>query len=570
MLVRAIAAVTSDCKPQSDHRARLSRGCVLLLALGLARTARAQSDTTAPVLGFGAPTSTNRARVGAVNALSGSATDAESPVNAVYVNLFKTWTTPPQFWNGTAWVENGVSLPTTLGAPNAAGARSWSVTAGLPQGAQFPPGLYTERVWCVNSAGLSAQRDLGFYGGQDTVAPTLSIATPANGASFSALPTPLRGTIADAGGLHFVNGVQVRLTRGYTGVTQWWNGQAWTSSDAFWTASLGAPDAAGVSAWSYDVPWPGGAELHAGAYSLSARGWDSSGNRTDVYVAVKIGASDVTAPTVVISTPADGTYIDSASAPLGTISGSARDGGSGVSCVIVRINRSWNGVEAWWNGSGWGAYASSFATMGAPDADGTRAWSLSDPLPPAAQMTQGRYTIGVVATDYFGNTRIVYSTLYVTPRDDDAPDVSITFPAAGQAVSRLEAIRGNARDDGSGLARVDVTLRRQTTSSTGAAGDTRLERHELERGQRLDSARARRERLDARPTFALRCQFAAGRLRHRGAGVRPLQQQHDRDARVQRGSAAASGRADRRGFCLRRWAPLSGATSSTLMQRGKV
>ena len=467
VLVRAVAAVPPDCKPQSDYRARLSRGCVLLLALGLASVSRAQTDTTAPIIAFGAPTATNRAHVGAVSAMSGSVTDAESPVTAVYVNLFKTWTTPPQFWNGTAWVENGVSLPTTLGARSATGARSWSVAAGLPQGAQFPPGLYTERAWCVNSAGLSAQLDLGFYGGQDSTAPTLAI-NGASGASWSALPTPLSGTLADAGGLHFVNGVQLRLTRGYTGTTQWWNGAAWTNSDAFWTASLGAPDAQGVSAWSLDVPWPSGADLHEGAYSLSARGWDSSGNRADVYVAVKIGASDVSAPTVVISTPADGTYLDSASAPLGTISGSATDGGSGVSYVIVRINRSWNGVEAWWNGGGWGRYADSFATLGAPDASGKREWTLGDKLPPASQMTQGRYTIGVVATDYFGNTKIVYSTLYVTPRDDDAPALAITFPAAGQAVSRLDAIRGSARDDGSGLARVDVTLRRLVPQSTGA------------------------------------------------------------------------------------------------------
>ena len=94
---------------------------------------------------------------------------------------------------------------------------------------------------------------------------------------------------------------------------------------------------------------------------------------------------------------------------------------------------------------------------------------MNDTLPSAAQWTTGRYTLQAIATDRAGNTSVASQWLNVAPRDDVAPNVSISFPAPDQALYALPEIRGTASDNASGVASVGVYLRRTVAGAGGAA-----------------------------------------------------------------------------------------------------
>ena len=175
----------------------------------------------------------------------------------------------------------------------------------------------------------------------DTTPPTLSIATPSNGASVGS-PFTATGSAAD--------------NRSLASVTASLDGAAPTGTS-------------GTSSWSWSS-----SQASPGAHTLRVTATDAAGNSTTKSQTVNVQSSDTTAPTVVISSPAAG-------APeSGTfqVSGSAADN-SAVSSVSVSVDGgaplAATGTSSWYAGldaSGWAA-GTHVITARATDAAGNSA-----------------------------------------------------------------------------------------------------------------------------------------------------------------------------------------------------
>ena len=304
----------------------------------------------------------------------------------------------------------------------------------------------------------------------DTTRPVIAYSTPPGTAQLTGLPETLRGTFTDSSGPYAMS---VTLIRNYGGLWQSWNGSVWGTEHLAWVVEFAAPDADGTSAWSVSPQWPSGTDLPRGAYFIHGKAFDNAGNRADLRCQVSIGTSDDVAPIVAITSPANQSLLDVVVDPLTEINGTIRDqsddanDGSGVTGVLVLLSRNWHQRIEYWNGEGWTSYAYLPATLSAPDAAGTRGWSLSENLPGAAQLETGTYSIGVMGFDAYGNRGTTSHVLNIAPRDVVPPVVGIEFPAQNQAISRLSEIRGSAFDGGSGMARVLVDVSRTVAGDDG-------------------------------------------------------------------------------------------------------
>ena len=299
----------------------------------------------------------------------------------------------------------------------------------------------------------------------DTTRPAIGLSDASGATTFSVLPSPLRGTVFDAGGM---GQLWVSLSRNHSGANQWWNGSAWSSSAANFKANIGPADASHTSAWSVSATWPTGANLPRGTYTIGATAYDAAGNRADIARLVNIGAPDAVPPAVTIVSPVNEALVDTSVGALSAITGTANDGdGAGVAYVVVRLSRNWGEITEYWNGTTWTSWADLPTNLGARAADGTRSWNVTSRLPSAEQMPSGRYYLNALAYDFYGNRSIAYHMLNVTPRDTTAPVISIAFPAEGQQISALPSIYGRASDAGSGVKRVIVDLRRLVTGADG-------------------------------------------------------------------------------------------------------
>ena len=307
-------------------------------------------------------------------------------------------------------------------------------------------------------------------GQSDTTRPAISLNAADGSTTLRSLPAPLRGTVYDAGGMGGL--LAVRFYRNHNGNAERWTGSAWAdaySPDAYWMATVTASGNAGTYNWSANVPWPSGANLPAGTYNLGITAVDNANNRSDIGRTVVIGAPDTTAPALQVQTPVSGALVDIADQDFPVITGTVNDGdGVGVAYAQISIARLWNGVDRveYWNGSSWGGGYYLRPTLEAPDAAGARRFSLSANLPPRAQLATGLYLIDVLAYDLNGNRAVTRHYLQVAPIDTTAPNVSITFPAAGQQIYRLPEIRGTATDVGSGISDMRVWMQR-TVSEAG-------------------------------------------------------------------------------------------------------
>jgi RHS repeat-associated protein len=236
----------------------------------------------------------------------------------------------------------------------------------------------------------------------DTVAPALSITSPANNSSTTSAAITVNGTATDMGA----------NASGVASVTV--NNVAATYAPATGNWSL-----ANVS-------------LTIGSNTITARAVDNSGNATTQIINItRQPPADTTAPTLAITSPANNSTTQSATISL---SGTVSDAGqyaSGVAQVTV------NGTAA---------------TVNA--AAGT--WTIND-----FPLVVGVNQITVRGVDNAGNATV--QTLNVTrqpPNDTQAPQIAITSPA-NNSVTQAETINvsGTVSDAGqyqSGLARVLV------------------------------------------------------------------------------------------------------------------
>lgn len=161
--------------------------------------------------------------------------------------------------------------------------------------------------------------------------------------------------------------------------------------------------------------------LNDGSYTVFIRATDSEGNINETSVSFIV---DTIAPTLEISAPLDGSYLNS---PSVMISWAANDNGSGLSCFLVRVdNGDWTRVDA---------------ANGSAPLDG-----LSD----------GTHTIELQAADRAGNafTRFIDITV-----DTIAPSVEVTSPSNGANIgSSSVTAQWTANDTGSEVATIQVQL----------------------------------------------------------------------------------------------------------------
>ena len=303
----------------------------------------------------------------------------------------------------------------------------------------------------------------------DTTNPAIALDSDANGTTLSRLPSPLTGTVFDAGGMG--NLLTVRFYRNRSGSYERWTGSAWVdiaAGDSHWEATVTPTGTDNTYHWSADVPWPTGGNLPRGAYTIGITAADNASNRSTIHRNVTIGEPDTTAPALTIVSPAHGEVVENGPGHFESISGTVNDGsGSGVAYIELYLARTWYEGAQWWNGGEWGGYHKFRPTMGAPAADGTRTWSLSG-LPAGEQLTTGFYYIDVLAYDYNGNSSFARHVVYVAPVDTVAPTLDVTFPAEGQQLYNLPEIRGTSADEGSGVSRVEVVLMRRVQQEDGS------------------------------------------------------------------------------------------------------
>ena len=301
----------------------------------------------------------------------------------------------------------------------------------------------------------------------DTTVPAITLNAADGSTNFTSLPSPLTGSVFDAGGMGGL--VTVRFYRNYNGISERWAAGGWigiAAWDSHWSASVTATGVAGNSNWSANVPWPTGTNLPRGAYVIGITAIDNAGNRSDISRNVTIGPADTTPPALAITAPVHGQIIDDLQG-LNGISGTVNDGdGSGVASVQLYLARTWYEHSQLWNGTAWGGHHKFFLVPGAPDAEGVAHWNLAD-VPGGEQLGTGHYYIDVFATDRNGNSSYARHVFFVTPDDRIAPTVAVTFPSPDQELTQLPEIRGTSADVGSGVARVEVILVRQVPQEGG-------------------------------------------------------------------------------------------------------
>jgi hypothetical protein len=184
------------------------------------------------------------------------------------------------------------------------------------------------------------------------------------------------------------------------------------------------------------------AAVTAGAHTFQLRAQDAAGNTTGS--ASTSWTIDLTAPTVTLSTPANGTLTNQQTP---TITGTASTASGDASTVTVSI---YNGASV--TGSP-AQQRTATVTAGA--------WSTV----PSTPLTSGTYTIQAQQTDTAGNTGT--STANTITIDTTAPIVTLTAPANGSATnSQTPALTGTA-----GTATGDsTTVTVRIYSGSGTAG----------------------------------------------------------------------------------------------------
>ncbi len=168
--------------------------------------------------------------------------------------------------------------------------------------------------------------------------------------------------------------------------------------------------------------------------------------------------ADTTPPDATASVPAVNGQVLTDAQP--TLEGTATDN-VGIGQVLVAIRN--NATNQWWNGTGWGGWATHQATLTSPGASST-GWSYVFNGP-----GDGQYALWVRADDTSGNqdpTKVwrPFSILTGGGTDVEDPNATVTTPTSNQSFpSTTVNMSGTATDD-VGVAKVDIAIRNTATS----------------------------------------------------------------------------------------------------------
>ncbi|RKG83410.1 cell envelope biogenesis protein OmpA [Corallococcus exercitus] len=226
-------------------------------------------------------------------------------------------------------------------------------------------GTYTVTAVSTNSTGINSTPASSTFT-VDVAAPTVAISTPANGSTVNTPNVTVTGTSTNA-----------------TTVTVTFQG-----------TNYGPITVNGSGNWSQALPGP----LADGTYTVTAVSTNSAG--TNSSTATSTFTVDRTPPTVAISTPADGSTINT---PNVTVTGTS----VGASFVTLTFDG---------------------ASYGPISVDGSGNWSF--PLP--GPLVEATYTVTATATDGAGNTSTPDSSTFTV--DLTAPTVAIGSPADGSTI----------------------------------------------------------------------------------------------------------------------------------------
>jgi hypothetical protein len=271
------------------------------------------ADSTVPTISYTTsattpagttPVSGSTITGGAFPVITGVAADSPTGVKRVELFIYRGTGTSGvfEFWNGTSWIVpgNGVptpKLPATLNPPAGGANVSWSVSSGLPGGANYADGTYYLRAWAYDRANNGASAFMAYTKRADSIAPTISYTTsattpagttPDSGSTMTGSAFPvISGVAADSpSGVAKVELFIYRGT-GTAGVNEFWSGSSWiVPGNGVPAPKLPAvlnPAGGGASvSWSVSANLPGGSFYRDGIYYLRAWAYDRANNGASV------------------------------------------------------------------------------------------------------------------------------------------------------------------------------------------------------------------------------------------------------------------------------------------------
>ncbi|HEX8551714.1 MAG TPA: S8 family serine peptidase [Abditibacteriaceae bacterium] len=376
---------------------------------------------------------------GAINAPGGTAPTISSFTPSIGKIGTKVTINGTNFTGATAVRFNGISATSpTITAT--------SISAFVPTGA-------TTGAISVTTPGGTATSTTSFI--VDTVAPTISIASPVNGSFVRALPTTFTGSVNDNNGIARVNRVIWYLRRPLGTGFEYWNAatQVWGATVV---ANTSTPARPGTSTtWSSVGALPTGANLTDGAYTVLAYAYDTAGNSGNTTRAFTL---DRVLPTITINTPIKSSIVSA----IPNMTGSVNDnnGIARVSRVIWYLRRPLGTGFEYWNAATqvWGATVVANTSTPARPSTNT-SWGSVGAMPSGANLANGAYTALAYAYDAAGNSGSTTNTF--TVQRTGLPTVAISSPAANATLTSLATATGTATDS-DGISEVYAYLGRYT------------------------------------------------------------------------------------------------------------
>ncbi len=379
-------------------------------------------------------------------------TTADNPGGAGidHVNVLIQRARDNSTWNGSDWVANQTELPATLGVVlvrvpvnghwGSMLQTSWSPSAGLPTGDKLENGDYELIVTAYDVMNLHTAATNTFT--VNKVAPTITIAAPSNGGTFSNAAFPvLSGTATVTSGLGIA---KVVLYLAYTYINDYngqededdWNGVEWVNRQ---TTALTAT-VSGTN-WTYSAGLPSGGNLSEGHYLVLAYVYDTGGN--DNFAACHVYIDRTAPPPPVIQVPTSGAVLNA----LSGIQGTATDDPNGYGLDHVELAlvgqfldpASQTTKSYYWDGSVWQPNAVYLRAL-CSDTN----WFCTNALPAGTNLYDASYVIQAHAINLATNVGPDATCNFTI--DTVPPVVTITSPTNGEALLDLSGCAGTVTD----------------------------------------------------------------------------------------------------------------------------
>jgi Regulator of chromosome condensation (RCC1) repeat/Bacterial Ig domain len=292
------------------------------------------TDTTIPGLSITAPTP-GQSSAGPSLTMTGLAND-DGGITHVAVAIYRD-VAGGQYWNGSGWQAANTIIPTTLTTPNAT-STGWSYTFTPPPGSggSAPGGKYAFAALAYDPSGNYAVAGWQTFSFADSIAPSVTIATPTSNQAFSTKPITISGTASDNAG---VRDVLIIIYRPI-GPVRFWAGSAWQSTYTTVPATLNSPgDTETTWTYSFNPPQTGG------YYYAAAVVLDTSYQYTaSPFTTFRL--TDDTTPTATLSTPTN----NATTSGTIEITGTSTDFNAVASVEVAIYNAS---TAQYWNGTTW-------------------------------------------------------------------------------------------------------------------------------------------------------------------------------------------------------------------------